>query len=90
MKTSSVRICPHETLPFERKKSIVCLPYFKYSGDKIDAVTKALGPYHVSSLTGIHLCKPHPEVVSSLTANSFHNYQRGYEGRYDGLVLCIR
>ncbi|KAF6237486.1 hypothetical protein HO173_004376 [Letharia columbiana] len=89
IKTSCVQICPHETLTFERMKRIVHLPYFRYSGDKVDGFTNGFGPYHVSSVVGNHLCKPHPNRFSSLKANSFYKYQRGYEGSYDGLLLCV-
>lgn len=89
IKTSCVQICPHETLSLERMKRIVHLPYFKYSGDKIDAFTRATGPYHVSE-AGTHLCKPHPNDFSSLKGNSFYKYQRGYDGSYDGLMLFVR
>ena len=89
IKTSFVQICPHETLSYERIKRIVHLPYFKYSGDNIGAFTKAPGLYHASSVAGTHLCKPYPKNFSSLKANGFYKYQQGYEGSYEGLVLCV-
>lgn len=89
IKTSCVQICPHEKLSLERMKRIVHLPYFKYSGDKIDGFTNAHRPYHVS-MAGTHLCKPHPTGFSSLRGNSFYKYQQGYGGTYDGLILCVR
>lgn len=61
----------------------------KYSGDKIDAFTNAAGPHHVLSEAGTHLSKAYPVRFSSLKANSFYEYQQGYEENYDGLLLCI-
>ena len=84
-----VQICPHETLSFERMKQIIHLPYFKYSGDKIGAFTNAPSPHHISSKAGDHLCKPYPRSFSSLRANGFYKYRRGFERDYDGLVLCV-
>ena len=89
IKTSCVQICPHQVLSFERMKRIVHLPYFKYSGDQIDAFTNVPGPYHLSLVGGTHLCKPHPKSFSSLKADSFYKYQQGYEGSYDGLLLYV-
>lgn len=89
MKTSCVQICPHETLSFERMKRIAHLPHFKDSGDNIDAFTKSPAPYHLSTMAGTHLCKPHPNDFSSLKSSGFYKYQRGDEGSYDGLMLCV-
>lgn len=89
IKTSCVQICPHETLSFERIKRIVRIPYFKDSGDVIDAFTNTPSLYHVPSIARTHLCKPDPKGFSSLKANSFYKYQRAYEGRNGGLVLYV-
>ena len=89
IKTSCVQICPHETLSFERMKRIVCLPHFKYSRDKIGALTKIPGHHHVSSAEGTYRCTPYPKAFGSLKAKGFYKYQLGYEGSYDGLVLCV-
>lgn len=89
VKASCVQICCHEKLSFERMKRITRLPDFKYSGDKIDAFTKAPSPYHVLSAAGTHRCRPHPNDFSSLEAKSFYKYQSCYEGQYDGLTLCV-
>lgn len=83
------QICPHETQSFRRMKRIVHLLSIKYSGDKIDAFTNAAGPHHVLSEAGTHLSKAYPVRFSSLKANSFYEYQQGYEENYDGLLLCI-
>ena len=89
IKTICIQLCPHETLSFERMKRIVHLPFFKCSGDKIGAFTKAPSPHHVPSKAGTYRCKPYPKSFSSLKANGYYRYQQGYEGGYEGLILCI-
>ena len=89
IKTCSVQICPHETLPFERMKRIAHLPNFKYARDKIGAFTKAPGHHHVLSSGGIYRCKPYPKDFSSLKGEGYYKYQRSFGGGYDGLVLWI-
>lgn len=87
--TSSIQICPHESLSFERMKRIVRLPNFKYSGDEICAFTNASGHYHVSSEKEMYQCRPCPEVLKSLQANAFYKYQWSRDFRFEGLVLCL-
>ena len=89
VKISCVQTCPHETPSFERMKRIVHLPYFKYSVEKIEAFTNFPAPNHMSTVAGTHLCKPHPNDFSSHKSNGFYGHQRGYEGIYDSLVLCV-
>lgn len=87
--TSSIQICPHETLSFERVKRIVRLPHFKYNGDEIDAFTDAPGHYHVFAKEEGYQCKPCPEVFESLKAEAFYRYHWSVDSHFDGLILCV-
>lgn len=88
---SSIQICPHETLSFDRVKRIVRLPYFKSSGDDVCAFTNAQGHYHVSSKEQgeIYRCKPCPEVFKRLKAKAYYIYERSVDPHFDGLSLYV-
>ena len=87
-KTSCVQICPHESLSFKRMKRTVYLPWLKFTGDRVSAFTNN-NRSHISPVAGITLCKPYPKSFSSLKADSYYKYQRGFAGNYDGLMLCV-
>lgn len=84
-----VRLCPHETLSFERAQRIARMPGFRDSFKSIDAFTATAQPYHVqdSISWGKRLCKPN--FYSSDGFNIVKGSSSYKCSTYDGLELEI-